>query len=193
MIAYLEGTPVVKGSTLLVITGGVGYQVLAGTRLLQFATIQAANTQSLSIYVYTHVREDLLELFGFANWEQRELFVLLLTVSGVGPKTALQIVDFETTKIVDAVQQANVSLFSSVPRVGKKLAQKIIIELTPKLGSLKELQLGPRSTQESDLAEALRSLGYTDEEIDAVLPKLEVTSDIAISILLKKAIRLLST
>lgn len=186
MIAFLEGTASIQGEELIILTHGVGYGVHVGGKVLG----QIQDGQPVQLWIYTHVREDALELFGFWSAADKEVFKMLLGVSGVGPKTALSISDYSSEQIVHAVQTADVSLFSAVPRVGKKLAQKIIIELKPKLGSLQELHLGPRSDQERDVMEALHALGFSDTEIQRVITTLEITEDADRGILIKRAIQL---
>lgn len=161
MIGYLHGTPKVIGSDLLILVGGVGYQVSVAPQLLSKAT----SAPEVEIFVYTHVKEDALELYGFGSTEEKRLFTLLLDVSGVGPRTALAISDRGSQSIIQAVQQADISFFSKVPRVGKKMAQKIIIELKGKLGSLKELNLGPTNTQEQEIVSALTDLGFDENHV----------------------------
>lgn len=160
MIALLTGTPTILEDSLVLDVNGVGYGLAVGHKTLQ----QTLDKQTVQLHIYTHVREEALELYGFATLQDKRLFLLLLTVSGIGPRTALAITDKGATAITTAVQQADVSFFSSVPRVGKKLAQKIIIELTSKLGSLKELNLQPLTTFEEELSTALVSLGFSEQE-----------------------------
>lgn len=170
MIAYLSGTPVHQHNTLIILVQGVGYGVQVGTRTLQ----KTVGKERVDLFIHTHVREDEIALFGFGDAQTLELFTKLIDVSGVGPKTALAISDFGSEEIVRAVQQADVAFFSSMPRVGKKLAQKIIIELKSKLGSLKDLDLAPESQQHSDVSEALRSLGFSEHDIQKALQNVEV-------------------
>ncbi len=165
MIAYLQGQPLVVDSQLILMCNGVGY----GVHVTNATLSSIATLQTVSLHIYTHVKEEALELFGFVNHEEKKLFLLLLSVSGVGPKTALAILEKGTTAVVTAVQQAQVQVFSSVPRVGKKVAQKIIIELTPKLGSLKQLQLTPLSTFQSELTLALVSLGFDPDVVEELV------------------------
>ncbi len=165
MIAYLQGLPAIIDNQLVLICNGVGYGVhVTNATLSNVSTLSQA-----SLHIYTHVKEESLELFGFETSEEKKLFTILLSVNGVGPRTALSILEKGASTIVTAVQQAQVAVFSSVPRVGKKVAQKIIIELTPKLGSLKQLQLTPLTTFQSELSEALLSLGFSDAAIDEIV------------------------
>jgi len=188
MIGYLQGKPLVQNQTLLVITHGVGYQVNVSPRILN----QAAALEEVTLYVYTHVREEQLELYGFLQPAEKDMFQLLLSVSGVGPRIALAIAEYGPEKISDAVQTANVTVFSSVPRVGKKLAQKIIIELKSKLGSLYELQLGPQNRQQQDVIEALQALGFAESEIHQALPQLNQVEQQDTPAIIKAAIKLLT-
>lgn len=188
MIGYLIGKPIIQGHKLLVLTSGVGYLVNVGQQLLT----QAASLEEIELHIYTHVKEEALELYGFRQLPEKEMFELLLSVSGVGPRIALSINEYGATKIIEAVQNANVGLFSSVSRVGKKLAQKIIIELKPKLGSLYELQLGPQSPVQQDVIEALLALGFGESEIHLALQKLDLENTQDTSVLVKAAIKLMA-
>jgi Holliday junction DNA helicase RuvA len=170
MISYLFGKPVIEKDFVTILCGGVGYAVHVTDKVKVELTAQVET----ELFIYTHVREESLDLYGFARRNERELFTLLLSVSGVGPKTALLILNFPPEQIIDAIQQANTSLFSSVPRVGKKVAQKIIIDLRGKLGSIKELDIGPVSQQRQEVALALQVLGFAETEIHQALQNINV-------------------
>ncbi len=169
MINYLKGKPSLVDDSVMILVGGVGYRVEVGT----FCRTQL-KTDEVELYIYTYVREDRLELYGFLKPEQLRLFKLMINVSGVGPKTALEIVDRNPEQIIHAVQNAQVNFFSAIPRIGKKTAQKIILELKPKLGSLKELSLGPRSEKEQDIYETLSALGYEENAIEDAVSRLDL-------------------
>jgi len=187
MIGFLSGTIQKTNSYLIVQTnGGVGYKVEVSLSLL--ATLQEGEESSL--YIYTHVKEDALKLFGFKSQKDLSLFELILSVSGVGPKTALAIIDTGAERLVTAVQNADVAFFSSVPRVGKKLAQKIIIELKSKLGGLKDLDLSPLSQTEQDVMDGLLGLGFAEMNIQEVLKSLDTTQ--SVETILKQAVKKLS-
>lgn len=186
MIGFLSGRVQKLPGGVLLHAGGVGYRVEVGPLLS--AALQ--NDEAASLYIYTHVREDALKLFGFASQQDLLLFELVLGVSGVGPKTALALVDTGSERLVSAVQNANVGFFKGVPRVGKKLAQKIIIELKPKLGGLKELELGPLSETEQDLWEGLKTLGFDEGSIQQVLGELDRTQ--SLEVMLKDAVKRLA-
>lgn len=170
MIAYLHGTPKIIGHDLVILTSGVGYGVKVTP-----STLSALSTQlDAELHIYTHVKEEKLELYGFATPQEKETFELLLSVSGIGPSTALGLVAAGSSQLVNAVQNAQVSFFTSIPRVGKKLAQKIIIELRGKLGELKILDLGPKSAAHLELIDALVSLGFDENRVNEVVSSLDV-------------------
>lgn len=124
--------------------------------------------EKTEFFVHTHVREDLLELYGFSEPGDLRLFQELISVSGIGPKTALNIFSLgRRAEIVNAVTNADVSFFTGVPRLGKKNVQKIIIELKPRLGE-GEFEILPEDKYENDVLEALKTFGYsTKEALDA--------------------------
>lgn len=152
--------------SLLIHVGGVGYEVKVTPATLTSAQQKSHLNQDIELFIYTHVREEALDLFGFATLEEKELFMMVLNVSGVGPKTALLLTDRGQAALVTAVQTADVAFFTGIPRVGKKLGQKIIIELKSKLGSLQELSLANDSAHRQDIREALTSLGFAPRDID---------------------------
>jgi len=135
---------------------------------------QASNQPEISLYIYTHVKEDALDLFGFSSLNEKSLFKLLISVSGVGPATAIAILNKGANQITQAIQAADVSFFTSVKRVGKKAGQKIIIELKSKLGGIKDLDLTPLNQMESDIVEALTSLGFPEDQANQVIKGLDL-------------------
>lgn len=185
MIAYLEGQPLLKRDSLIILVGGVGYQVFIGHNL--YAQLQTRQPEKVALQIYSHIKEDRSELYGFSNDEELELFKMVLAVSGVGPKTALQLVDAGASSLINAVQEAKLSFFTSVPRVGKKLAQKVIIELKSKLGSLKELNLATLSGPEQDVLDALLGLGFEENMARDIIAELDMT-ELTIQEALKLAI-----
>jgi holliday junction DNA helicase RuvA len=161
MIGSLRGKVILKDSLNLVIeVAGVGYRVLVSDRIYK----KAAAGDSIFIYTYTHVREDELALFGFSEIEDLKLFQNLITVSGIGPKTAMSLFSFATREeIIDAVMKSDVDFFTAVPRLGRKNAQKIIIELKSKLGDKSAMDLGEGDGNEA--VSALRAFGFSNQEI----------------------------
>ena len=163
MIGYLEGTIKHKGSNHLVIltSGGVGYKVFVPQDVLNKAMLN----DNFSLFSYTNVREDAIELYGFNNQEDLALFELFLGVSGIGPKTAMAIFsNAKTVKIKEAIVKGDVDFFTTIPRLGRKNAQKIIIELRPKLGSLAELDLTAEGGETKEIFEAMKSFGFSPSE-----------------------------
>ena len=134
MIARLRGTPVaLRPEGLILDVGGVGYLVAATPR----ATRNWDTADEIAVETYLHVREDTLQLFGFADVEERELFELLMTVQGIGPKVALAIVSGSTpAELVRAVALEDEARFMAIPGIGKKTAQRIVLELKDKLGGI---------------------------------------------------------
>ena len=171
MISFLEGKVLLKGPSYLIINiNGVGYKVYTPVDLLTTAAIG----KQLSLFTYTHVRDDIFDLYGFADPENLALFELFLTVSGIGPKLALSIFSIgKLSKIKEAVVKGDVSFFTSVPRLGTKNAQKLIIELRPKLGSLGELDLTQESGETKEIIDALKTFGFSTSESREALRSLK--------------------
>ncbi len=162
MIAQLTGSVARMHMNPLVLdVHGVGYAVSVPQKLLTTLTIN----QSLTIYTHTHVREDTLLLFGFATEEELLIFDLLLTVSGIGPKTALLVLERGVAAIRKSIVSSDVEFFMAVPRLGKKNAQKIIIELKSKVGSTSDLDLSREDNADTkQIIDALISMGFDRKE-----------------------------
>lgn len=176
MITLVSGKPQIIGEKLVLMTpGGVGFSILVPKKILNAIAMtmgrSAETTQNeITLYTYSYIREDRFELYGFERMNDLALFEILITVSGLGPKMALGMFEVGgAERIIEAVQNADLGFFSGVPRVGKKLAQKIVIELKGKLGGVKELDLGPKSQNYQDVKDGLLGLGYGETEIDDVL------------------------
>ncbi len=179
MISYLEGTVKHKGLNYLIVltNSGVGYKVYVPLDILTHippSSAEASAKADIHLYIHTHVKEDALDLYGFPTQEDLALFELFLGVSGVGPKTALSIFgNGKISKIKEAIVKGDVSFFTSVPRLGTKNAQKIIIELRPKLGSLGLLDLTGESGETKEIVDALKSFGFSVFEAKEALKSLK--------------------
>lgn len=183
----LTGTIARSGQNPIVLdVHGVGYAVSVPPHLLSRLTKEAKQT----LYVHTHVADDALDLYGFPSEEELFLFKLLLTVSGIGPRTALNVVDQGVTRVSKAVASSDVDFFTMIPRLGRKNAQKIIIELKSKLGSTKELDLTGYSDGETkQLVDALIGMGFARNEVVEIVRKLDSNKTIEEKI--RQALKLL--
>lgn len=187
MIGYLSGTVKLTTKSLLVVCNGVGYVVL----VTQSTKLQVSSNKEVQLFIHSHIKEDAFDLYGFLTETEKELFLKLIGVDGVGPKTALGIMNRGVEEIVRAVRSADVAFFTSVPRVGKKSAQKIIIELRTKLGAGIDLDLSEPEGKEKEVLEALISLGFSENEGRKVMQSFDI-EPMRLEDAVKKAIQLLS-
>ncbi len=174
MIGYLNGTIRHIGSeSCIVITGGVGYEVYAPARTIQHLVLG----ETTELYIYTHVKEDQLKLIGFETVVEKDMFTAILGVNGVGPKTALLILSSGSVNDIQAaISEANVSFFTQIKGLGKKNAQKLIIELKGKLGSIQELDLTEKEkSYPSDVVTALMGFGFLKRDVIKTLSSLDTT------------------
>jgi Holliday junction DNA helicase RuvA len=183
MIGFLSGIlKSIRGHQAIILANGVGYSVALPTN------VNFMPGNEVELFIHTHVREDALTLFGFKEEASLDLFEKLISVSGVGPKSALAIISAGSADVIKkAIEASNINFFTAISGIGKKGAQKIIIELKPKLSSgdadLSNLE------GNSELNQALGSLGFTKTEILAILPNVDVASDLSVQI--KQALKLL--
>ena len=167
MISYLNGTVIIRDDPLLILdVNGVGYKVFATPDV--FSAI--GQDSSLKVFIYTHVREDILDLYGFSKYADLKLFESLINVSGVGPKTAVGIFSIGAAEqIRGAIFAGDVSFFTGVPRLGSKNAQKIIIELKNKVGG-EGLDLSEgSSSSRTEVSSALKAFGFSSAEINEAI------------------------
>lgn len=201
MISYLKGTVLHKtAASVMVLCGDVGYEVqLPATRLLKYSAQQQSE-----FYIYYHQREDAVQLFGLESWAEREFFMTLLNVSGIGPKSALAMIGQSTLSgLYQAISNENVEFLTKVPGIGKKTAQRLVLELKDKLPSsaleefaaagieLPEVTVAPVMAKD-DITEVLLNLGYHESEIRKVYPELKKMAGQDEQVIIKKALQLLA-
>ncbi len=160
MIGSLKGKITHKSANYIILeTSGVGYKVFVPLILL--ASFKVG--QELSLVIHTYVREDQLTLYGFPTLPELEFFELLLTVSGVGPKSALGIMSLATLAMIkSAIVSEDPSVFTKVSGIGRKTAERVIVELKEKLKDEKSSM--PVAREHSDAMDALISLGYNQQQ-----------------------------
>jgi len=170
MIASLKGRiDRVWGNQIEIEVNGVGYLVNVGEKLVK----RVVEGDEIKLHTYMSVSENDMALFGFGTVDEVNLFKMLISVSGVGPKTGAQILGkTESEKVIKAIANADVNFFEEIKGIGKKTAQRIIIDLKSKLGSLKELDLNDSEEMaEDDLYLSLKQLGFDKKEIEKAMKK----------------------
>jgi len=169
VIARLRGKPVANSPEGLVLdVGGVGYLVHATPSAVR----KGDAADELTVETYLHVREDVLQLYGFADRSERELFVQLLAVSGVGPKVALAIVSGSpAAELRRAIARGDHARFQAIPGIGKKTAERIVLELKEKLGAEDPVPISSAVATSSHMTarDALVELGYSVVEAEQAL------------------------
>jgi holliday junction DNA helicase RuvA len=166
VISRLRGTPVGRSADGLVVeVGGVGYLVAASAAALR----KADGAGEVVVETYLHVREDTLQLYGFADAGERELFTQLLTVNGVGPKVALAIVSGSSAgELRRAIALEDTARFQAIPGIGKKTAERIVLELEGSLADAVPVA-GGEGSRELVARDALVELGYSVVEAEQAL------------------------
>jgi Holliday junction DNA helicase RuvA len=161
MIAHLRGTLLAKHPNQAIVeTHGVGYEV--AITVPTFTEMPAAGAE-VALHIHTHVREDALSLYGFLRLAEKKLFEKLLTVSGIGPKLAITILSgMAAGEMVEAIRGGDLARLTRIPGIGKKTAERMVLELRDKLPAAGGLQASaaPVSAVEEDVISALVNLGY---------------------------------
>ena len=198
MIGSLKGTVDSLGidNCIIETAGGVGYRVFMPVAQLAQLTQGAA----VRLHIHTAVREDAIVLYGFLSQEYYDLFELLLTISGVGPKMALGILSaVKPDAFYLAVQSRDIKVLTKLPGIGKKTAERLLLELKDKVGpvaaesadSFGEAVAAGGSGAVAEAIEALASLGYSNSEIMPVIKKIEGAESKTSEEILKQALRLM--
>lgn len=177
MIGFVRGQLInMEGDHVLVETGGVGYELLCSVNAL--TDLAPSLGKEVSLWVHTHVREDALQLYGFPTRSERDLFLSLLKVNGVGPKMALSILSGgRPDQIAEMIEGGNAKGLSSLPKVGKKTAEQIILTLQGKLVRVEPVK-NLRSDSQKQIQTALLSLGFKAPRVDEFLTELPKEIDV---------------
>jgi Holliday junction DNA helicase RuvA len=173
MIARLRGKAVARDAEGIVLeVGGVGYRVLATPSAIQ----KADGAGEVVVETHLHVREDALQLYGFADAAERELFEKLLSVSGVGPKVALAIVSgYSPAELTRAIVREDAALFQTIPGIGKKTAQRVVLELKERIAPLAAVEGPHLGAGDGHVVarDALVELGYSPAEAEQRLAAID--------------------
>jgi len=189
MIARLEGGVIETSEKWVILdVNGVGYRIYCSPETISLVS----KKETIALYTYLSVREDALDLYGFMSSEEHDFFEMLISVSGIGPKSALGIL---TVTTIDTLKQAigsgDTSYLTKVSGIGRKTAEKIVIELRDKLRAHVNVNETPLMLRaESDVIEALKSLGYSQNEARDALKEID-ESVVGTNARIKEALRIL--
>ena len=181
MYGYIKGIIVdIESNYVVIDNNGIGYIVyVANPYSYQL-------NEEYTIYTYTHIREDEYSLYGFKSKDEKELFLRLISVKGLGPKMALPILATGSLSgIIDAIERENILYLKKFPKIGDKVARQIILDLKGKLVS----GVPSNTPENSELVEALSALGYKNADIKKVIPN--VSKSVGIEEQIKEALKLL--
>ncbi len=190
MIGYLRGKIISKKPTkLLLDVNGVGYIVNISISTFE----KLADREEAALYTYLSVRESAMDLYGFYSLAEKEMFELLISVSGIGPKSAQGILSgIQIEDLKDALRNANISRLVSIPGIGRKTAERLMVELRDKVESVVEVGESTTSTVSnvrSDAIAALVNLGYNQKVAERIVRGItDRTANISIEDLIKEAL-----
>lgn len=200
MIAFIKGIlDTVSENRIVVENQGVGFEILVPGSVVQ-ALPQVGNT--VKIYTYTYVREDALQLYGFLTKDSLDMFKLLITVNGIGPKGALgilSVMDADTLRL--AILSDDAKSIAKAPGIGAKTASKLVLELKDKChledilengvsdAGLAKAAEGAGNEARNDAIQALVALGYSATEATSAVRKCEVTEDMTVEDILKQSLK----
>jgi len=192
VIAHIRGKLISKHPNQAIVeAAGVGYDVTISVPT--FSELPQLGTE-VSLFIHTHVREDALALFGFLRAQEKQLFEKLLSVSGIGPKLAVTILSgMEASTMVAAIKGNNVAALTRIPGIGKKTAERMVLELRDKLDAFGiPAATAVASPVEEDVVSALVNLGYQRPIAERALARLGSTADESFDGLFRKAMAALA-
>ena len=184
MLAFLKGSLMsVDKNSVVILDGGVGYEVFTteGVNINLMSKIGS----DVEFYIYHHIKEGIMDLYGFSTKEEKEMFEGLISVSGVGPKMGMSILNASSVPVLQqAIAEQDSSILTKVSGLGNKKAQKIILELKDKYIGF----IGSQGTDQMEVIEALESMGYSRSKIQQTLRELP-KNDISIEERIKMVIQ----
>jgi len=199
MIAQIRGHLIQKSpGSIIVEANGIGYQLFVSlTTFYDLPEFQ----QNVMLHTYTHVREDLLQLYGFSTPLEKELFQILIGVSGIGPKLAINILSgISPSELVHSLSSRDMARLLSIPGVGRKTAERLLLDLEEKVLKIQAQGVFPRTESRSaagmaeDVISALVNLGYRKSQAEKVVESvLRQSPEITLEKALKESLRVLST
>jgi Holliday junction DNA helicase RuvA len=168
MIAYLKGLILRKSPNQVIVDcGGVGYAAVIP--ISTFVKLGEPG-ERVELFIHTHLTDSALQLFGFATAEERTLFLKLISISGIGPKLALNVLSgMDAGDLVEAVRTSDVARIAMVPGIGKKTALRIAMEMADKIEKKEKLLAGKAAQETEDLISALLNLGFRRKEVERVV------------------------
>jgi Holliday junction DNA helicase RuvA len=169
MIAYLSGKIIIEKPGFIILeTGGVGYKVFTDE-----SKVQSPQSKAVELFTYQNIREDTNDLYGFATFEELELFEKLISVNGVGPKAGMLVMaSAPADKIISSILSEDLTFFKAISGIGNKVAAKIILDLKSKISGEDGSGVISQSGRSDDVIDALVSLGYKQVEIQRALTKI---------------------
>jgi len=206
MIAHLSGTLILKQPNSVILdVGGVGYEV--NIPVSTFYDLDEEGS-TVKLRIYTHVREDALQLYGFKTARERELFMRLISVSGIGPKLGITLLSgMSADEMIASIRTNNLARLTLIPGVGRKTAERLVMELRDKVASLSSAELedelgattsvgAPLTTEDSmrsDVLSALLNLGYPRGSAEkAVNSAFDEGGDTSVELILRRSLRKLA-
>ena len=198
MIALLTGRLAHKSPEFIILdVHGVGYRIQ-----IPFSTYYDLpdSGAEITLHIFTHVKEDALNLYGFRSLTEKNFFQLLISVAGVGPKLGKDILsNIQVADLHRALVQADLARLSAVPGIGRKTAERLVLELKNKVNKLEVASLSPQhdsrafqsAAMTDDVASALVNLGYKEALVRKALSELEMSAEVSMEELLRKALRIL--
>ena len=199
MIAQIRGQLVEKRPGVVIVeTQGIGYRVFVS--LSTFYDLPEAS-QGVCLHTYTHVREDLLQLFGFSTFLEKEIFQILIGVSGIGPKLALNILSgIAPAELIASLQAEDVARLTQIPGVGRKTAERLVFDLKEKIGKIAVRGETPKEEKKKkdqlvdDVISALVNLGYRKNQAESVVEQVwRQRPGASLEEILKESLRALAT
>jgi Holliday junction DNA helicase RuvA len=200
MIARISGILIKKSITHCIVdVHGTGYRIIVP--LSTFYELPEED-QPVVLHIHTHVREDAINLYGFHTWEEREVFQVMISVSGIGPKLAVNILSgISAPELIRAVTEEDLKRLTGIPGVGRKTAERMILELKDKAAKLgrEAVQMGAATVRaddwvKDDALSALVNLGYKGSAVKDVIDRImrETSEPLSLDTLLKRALGTLS-
>jgi Holliday junction DNA helicase RuvA len=188
MIGFLAGNIIsLKPTKLLLDVNGVGYSVNISINTFE----NISDKKNISLHIHTNVKEDAITLFGFYNETEKEMFELLISVNGIGPKLGLSVLSgIQVDELKEAIETGNISRLIAIPGVGRKTAERVVLELRSKVDKIKESEGQTISYSiKHEAISALTTLGYNYKLAEnAVRDILSSSKDISLEELIKKAL-----